>query len=148
MYYFLVWGFDSKDEHTVEVHSLDELSRCVGDIEKEAKMAKKPVLLELVAVENRGAPLANGSALAIGLGRDHSVLSFSGSNNNVNFIAKDSIASSSTTWFLYGGSQSEFCSENIIPIEKAKAAFEYFFQSGKLLRDISWDGGPGNPSDV
>jgi len=93
----------------------------------------KPVMVVVEA-------LCNGNSLAIGLGRDKSVLNFvPGSGDPPYFTSLGAEDRDEAIEFDFMGESSEFPVRNSVPIDTARQAMRDFLQTGELSAIIEWE---------
>jgi hypothetical protein len=81
-----------------------------------------------------------GDSLAIGLGRDRSVLNYmSGSKDPPYFTSTGELEEDEPIAFRFGGEWSEFPMRSSIPTSMARQAMRYFCATGKLSSAIQWE---------
>ncbi len=89
----------------------------------------------LVDVENLA-----GDGLAIGLGKDYSVLGFTSASGEPPYlVSKGFEASDELLVFYFQGHWTEFSMRNAIPISVARAAVREFLVTGKLTNTVEWE---------
>jgi hypothetical protein len=81
-----------------------------------------------------------GDSLAIGLGRDRSVLNYvSGSNDPPYFTSIGELEVDEPIAFRFGGEWSEFPMRSSIPTQVARQAMRHFCATGKLSSIVQWE---------
>ncbi len=89
----------------------------------------------LVDVENSA-----GDGLAIGLGKDYSVLGFTSASGDPPYlVSKGSEASDEPLVFYFQGHWTEFSMRNAIPVSAARDAVREFLTTGKLTCAVDWE---------
>lgn len=115
-----------------EVSSLVDLDALLDRIHADG-VGGKPALacLELPA----------GDSLAIGLGREVSVLNFVSSSANPPYFSSrgDNTDEEVTVHFEFMGDWSEYPLTRTISLDAARAALRYFWDTGKLDPSIRWE---------
>jgi len=121
----LAWGEDG----AAGVESVDDLDRHLDDLTERAR--EKPFLAELA--------LANGDSLAIGLGRDESILSWiQGSHDPPYYVSQGDPEAEGVVVFNYGGQWSEFPKWSLVPIAEAREAMRHFVRTGHRPTNVAW----------
>ncbi|WP_437837718.1 Imm1 family immunity protein [Sorangium sp. So ce1153] len=120
----LTWG---KNQH-VQVKSVRELDAILDQLAEQAKDYGMIVQ----------ATHLNGSVLALGLGREETVLTFFdqhgksftsvGDRNREDYLA-----------FEFGGDVSEMMGAKAVPISAARSAARAFFECGEIPEQINWE---------
>jgi len=117
-----------------------------GDCEKEvASLGDLEALLDQLHDKNQAVMVvvespANGDSLAIGLGRNVSVLNFvPGAGDPPYFTSLGFDMSEEPIEFNFMGEQSEFPMRNTVSIDVARNAIREFFESGKMASSIEWE---------
>jgi hypothetical protein len=78
-------------------------------------------------------------SLAIGLGRDRSVLNYvSGSKNPPYFTSMGDLTAEGSIMFHFANQWSEFPAKLSIPISSAREAMSHFMVTGRLAANVSW----------
>ncbi len=124
-----MWTIQWNDGCEKEVNSLVELDslldRLHGDDQPVMAVVESPT---------------NGDSLAIGLGRDVSVLNFvPGSGDPPYFTSLGTDMRDEPVQFNFMGEQSEFPMRNAIPLDAARNAVREFFESGRRSSSIEWE---------
>jgi len=92
-----------------------------------------PLLVEVEAV-------STGNSLAIGIGRDVSVLNFvSRSGDPPCFTSVGDPDADGTVVFFYIGAWSEFRMRSVIPWAQARSALRRFAETGRLPKNVEWE---------
>lgn len=82
----------------------------------------------------------DGRSLSIGLGRDLSVLSYVGADQNPPYLVSAmSCDADGTIAFMLHGHYSEFHVRNAIPMPSARLAMRAFCITGDLSTAVSWE---------
>jgi len=125
------WG---EGTEVVTVHSLAELDGVLDRLALQYP-EDRAVLAEVVA--------PNGDSLAIGLGRNESLLSWVQSSGDPPYYnSMGDEAESGAVSFYFGGTWSEFPRSDVVSIEVAREAVRDFFHSGGRLSDkVRWEEG-------
>jgi immunity protein Imm1 of predicted polymorphic toxin system len=80
-----------------------------------------------------------GMGLTIGLGRDHSVLTYIASDAGPYFTSHSGDGpDEGTVVFFYGGHESEFGADAAVPVEEAREAARLFFADGARPGNVDW----------
>ena len=113
------------------ISDVGQLRTLIDAVEADAR-AGTPVLAALAT--------AIGT-LAIGLGGEASVLSFTPASLDPPYFASRS--EPGTVWpgsltFVYGTDETEFPADQAIPVDLAKKAVEHFFRFGALPDTVAW----------
>ncbi len=104
--------------------------RVLSDLNERAR--EKPFMAELSNFA--------GDTLALGLGRDESILSWVAANGDPPYYAsKGDEHADGTVVFYYRGTWSEFPRWSAVPIESAFAAMRQFFETEQLPNSITWE---------
>jgi hypothetical protein len=91
---------------------------------------------QLVTVELNEA----GDSLAIGLGRDRSVLNYVSGNKDPPYLTSTGeLDMDEPIAFRFGGEWSEFPMRNSIPTSSARQAMTHFCATGKLSSAVQWE---------
>ena len=119
------WGVDGY----AEVESLEALDRLLNYLHTQA--LEKPFMVELIA--------ARGESLAMGLGRDESVLSWvRGDQNPPYYASKGDATAVGMIVFFYRGAWSEFPRWSAVPLMRAREAMRRFFSTGQMPDNVEW----------
>jgi hypothetical protein len=129
MKYRVVWGRDRAQE----VDSPAGLDALLDKIATESELEEKP---RLVSVN-----LPDGTSLAVGLGRDESVLNFvSASADPPYFTSKGTNSrDDKVVHFYYQDSWTEFPVKNLITISQAREAVRLFAKDGRRPQNVEWE---------
>lgn len=112
----------------VPVDTEDELMERLRDIARTA--AEAPPLVELL--------MADGSSLAIGVGREQSVVNYIRSPDEPDYLSKGSEAAQEPPVFYYHGTYSDFPPDAAVSAEDAYEAMRRFYRSGERPDNIQW----------
>jgi Immunity protein Imm1 len=119
-----------EDALEVPVSTVEELDAELDRLEAETD-DDRPVMAEIVRPE--------GPSLTIGLGRDHSVMTYIASDAGPYFTSHSGdSAQDGTVAFYYGGHESEFIAEAAVPVADAREAARRFFADGHRPENIDW----------
>lgn len=120
------------NDHKYQTASIEDMDHVLDRLHAEfASTVPQLVTVELSKT---------GDSLAIGLGRDRSVLNFvSGSKNPPYFTSVGEIDLDDPIAFRFGVEWSEFPMKHSIPIASARLALRHFCTTGKLTSAIDWD---------
>jgi hypothetical protein len=119
-----------REDGRAEVGSVQELDRLLDDLTQQAK--KEPFMAELISPK--------GDSVAIGLGRDGSVLSWVQAGGDPPYYgSKGNPKASDLVVFFYRGAWSEFPGSFVVPIAEAREAMRLFFESGQMPRNVDWE---------
>jgi hypothetical protein len=124
---------------TIGWNQREQLASSIHDVER--------ILDELQAYFAGGEPQLvtvqlnkTGDSLAIGLGRDRSVLNYmSGSKDPPYFTSTGELDVDEPIAFRFGGEWSEFPMKSSIPTSMARQAMRHFCETGKLSSAIQWE---------
>jgi hypothetical protein len=121
----------SWDEHAtmVPIASERELMQQLDRIAAEADAAAPP-LVELF--------MPGGSSMAIGVGRDHSVVTFIRSLGEPDYLSKGADEDGEPPLFYFHGADSEFPPGSAVPVEDAYEAMRRFYRTGERPDNIDW----------
>jgi hypothetical protein len=120
------------DESERDVNSINELDLVLDELHAEFSRGE-PVLVVLELSET-------GDSLAIGLGRDESVLSYvPGDKNPPYFTSTSEKDIGGTLVFRFMGDCSEFPLRNTVPIKATREAVRYFWRTGRLTTELKWE---------
>jgi hypothetical protein len=112
----------------VPVASEQELMDRLEDIASHVEEA--PPLVELF--------MPGGGSLAIGVGRDHSVVSYIRSLDEPDVLSKGTVEASEPPLFYFHGADSEFPPDAAVPVEDAYEAMRRFYRTGERPDNIDW----------
>jgi immunity protein Imm1 of predicted polymorphic toxin system len=119
-----------EDAQAVPVRTVEELDAELDRLDREAA-DDRPPMAEIVRPE--------GMSLTIGLGRDHSVVTYIASDAGPYFTSHSGDSSrDGTVAFYYGGHESEFMAEAAVPVEDAREAARLFFANGERPDNVDW----------
>jgi len=120
------------NQHEQQAASIQEVDRVLDELH--ANFACEDP--QLVTVELN----ETGDSLAIGLGRDRSVLNYvPGSKNPPYFTSTGEFEMDEPISFRFGGEWSEFPLRNSIPTPIARQAMRHFCSTGKLSSTVQWE---------
>jgi immunity protein Imm1 of predicted polymorphic toxin system len=100
--------------------------------------------LERIAAEADEAPplvqlsMPDGSSLAIGVGREQSVVTYIRSLNEPDYLSRGTAEASQPPVFYYHGADSEFPPDAAVPAGDACEAMRRFYRTGKRPDNIDW----------
>ncbi|WP_164842324.1 Imm1 family immunity protein [Actinoplanes solisilvae] len=120
---------DDEDGHLVSCE--EEFRHTLAEAEQDA--ARMPLIAEVI--------LDDGDCLAIGLGREVSVLSYVGASKMPPYFSSQGSArvrDGEGVVFHYYGHWSEFPPSAAVPIAEAVEAVRYFCRHGKLSPLMNW----------
>jgi hypothetical protein len=120
---------DGEDGHLVTCE--DEFRHALAEAEQDA--ARLPMIAEVT--------LDDGDCLAIGLGREVSVLSYVGASKMPPYLISQGLARARDgegVVFHYYGHWSEFPPPAAVPVEEAVDAVRYFCEHGELSPLMNW----------
>ena len=100
---------------------LDDIAAQAGDV---------PPLVELV--------IPNGNSLAVGVGRDYSIVSYVVSPAEPDFLSRGDAAGDEPPVFYYGGEYSEFPPGTAVSVDDAYEAMRCFYRTGKQPDNVDW----------
>lgn len=124
-----MWKVQWSENGETEVASVDELDAVLDGLHN----AGLPLL---VVVESSN----QGDSLAIGLGRNVSVLNFvCGTGEPASFTSLGLDERDEPVEFNFMGAQSEFPLRNTIPVAVARQALREFIQTGGRTSSITWE---------
>jgi Immunity protein Imm1 len=121
----LSWDADATE---VPIHSEQELLERLHGIAAEA--GETPPLVELFQPD--------GSSLAVGLGRDHSVVSYIRSVNEPDAVSQGTLGRDDSPLFYYHGAPSEFAPGTAVSVSEAIDAMLSFYRTGERPDNIDW----------
>lgn len=110
-----------------------ELENVLDDLHSQFLQEPEPVLAEIEA--------PNGDSLAIGLGREWSVLNFIGASREPPYftsLGDSELIAEKVAVFRFGDDWTEIPSEHLIPTSIARDAVRDFFQTSKMPGGIQW----------
>lgn len=120
------------NDHTYQTTFIDEVERILDELHAEFA-SKDPQLVTVELSET-------GDSLAIGLGRNRSVLNYvSGSKDPPYFTSVGEVDADEPISFRFGGEWSEFPMKHSVPITSARLALRHFCTTGKLTSAINWE---------
>lgn len=120
------------NDHTYQTTFIDEVERVLDELHAEFA-SKDPQLVTVELSET-------GDSLAIGLGRNRSVLNYvSGSKDPPYFTSVGEVDGDEPISFRFGGEWSEFPMKHSVPITSARLALRHFCTTGKLTSAINWE---------
>jgi hypothetical protein len=120
------------DQHERQAASIRDVDRILDELH--ADFANRDP--QLVTVELN----ETGDSLAIGLGRDRSVLNYvSGSKDPPYFTSTGELEMGEPIAFRFGGEWSEFPMRSSIPTPSARQAMRHFCATGKLSSAVQWE---------
>lgn len=112
--------------------SAADVDALLDDIEASCATAD-PELVTVVAE-------ATGDSLAIGLGRERSVLNYvSGSLNPPYYTSVGDVQLDEPISFRFGGEWSEFPLSHSVPVSVAREAMRHFCRTGQLTPAVGWE---------
>lgn len=112
-----------------KVSTVEELDAVVTRAHEEA--LKRPSMIELV--------LDSGDAMAMGLGREVTVLSFVPHTLEPPYFASlGDVSAEGFIDFAYAGQFSEFPRSQAIPVDVGREALRGFFATGNLPQVVAW----------
>jgi len=115
-----------------KVTSLTELDALLDDLHTKHQ-GDRAVLVTVESPES-------GDSLAIGVGRDLSVLNYvPGTGDPPYFTSLGNESAKGTIVFHFMGQWSEFSMRNAIPFDQARKAVRFFFETGKLSDKVKWE---------
>jgi hypothetical protein len=91
----------------------------------------QPILVDFIQ--------AGGRSLTVGVGRDRSVLCFQSAWDGPNFWSIGSDDGPDTTYFWYGGTQSEFADRQLVSKAVAESALREYIRTGELPGSLEWE---------
>lgn len=125
---FLGRGFAPYERSKVE--SVERLDQLLDDLQRQGA-ASQPLIAELV-------PPGKGT-LAIGLGLDDTVLSYTPASRNPPYLrTAGPNEHGSDLVFFYYGEWTEFPREQAIPLSEAREAIRRFYREGALPSQVKW----------
>ncbi len=124
--YTLQWA----DHPCMQVTSAEGLREILETIRTEHNAAEG-VLVTLV----RG----NLDSMSIGLGQRLSVLTYVKQDGQASFTSKGYEAGGAPLVFMMGSHWSEYEPERGIPYEQARAAMEFYYETGQLSEAVLWE---------
>jgi hypothetical protein len=120
------------NQHEQQATSINDVDRVLDGLHAEFA-GRDP---HLVTVELN----ETGDSLAIGLGRDRSVLNYvAGSKDPPYFTSVGALQADEPIAFLFGGEWSEFPLRSSVPISVARQAMRHFCATGKLMPVVQWE---------
>lgn len=120
------------NQHELQAASALDVERILDELHE--KFADDDPQLVTVQSEETGA------SLAIGLGRERSVLNYvSGSKDPPYFTSTGELDVDEPIAFRFGGEWSEFPMRSSVPSGVARQAMKHFCMTGKLSPDIQWE---------
>jgi hypothetical protein len=127
--YRVVWGGD----RVQEVDSPAALEALLDRIAAECEREGKPRLVSI--------HLADGTSLAVGLGRRESVLNFvSASADPPYFTSRgEDSRDDKVAHFFFQDSWTEFAVKNLIPLTQAREAVRLFAKNGRRPQNVGWE---------
>jgi len=123
------WMLQIEEGQMEDVHDEVQLRRRLGELQEHAR--RKPMFVVLHA--------PNGSSLAIGLGREVSVLSYAVPGGWPARHAVGDETNDALITFDYFGHFSEMPARYAVPVETALEATVEFFNSGKPTDRLLWE---------
>jgi hypothetical protein len=119
-------------QHQQKAASIQDVERILDKLH--ADFAREDP--QLVTVELN----ETGESLAIGLGRDRSVLNYmSGNKNPPYFTSIGELEADASIEFQFGGEWSEFPIRSSVPVSIARQAMRHFCATGKLSTAVQWE---------
>jgi hypothetical protein len=112
----------------VPVRSERELLERLHDIAAHA--GETPPLVELFQPD--------GSSVAIGIGRDHSVVSYIRSFDEPDVVSQGTVDRDGSPVFFFHGEWSEFAPGSAVSVDEAIEAMLRFYRTGERLDNIGW----------
>jgi hypothetical protein len=113
-----------------EVASVEELDRLLDDLAEQAR--KRPFMVELIS--------SAGDSLAIGLGREESILSWvQASGDPPYYASKGDPDSEGLVVFFYRGHWSEFPRSFAVTIAAARKGMRLFFETELRPTSVEWE---------
>jgi hypothetical protein len=124
-----MWTVQWMDNQSNEVPNIAELNRILDEISA-CHDEKNPVLVQITA--------PTGEILMVGIGGRLSVLDYIAAGgwpaqHSVGNLTKETIP------YRMGSYDSEMPKLCAIPHELARKAVEYFYHTGQLLEDVTWE---------
>jgi len=120
------------NQYKQQVTSTQDVDRVLDELHADFALGDP----QLVTVEIN----ETGDSLAIGLGRDRSVLNYvSGNKNPPYFTTVGELELDEPIAFRFGGEWSEFPMRCSIPTPIARQAMRHFCATGKLCATIQWE---------
>lgn len=113
-----------------EVRSVADLDQALDRLTAEAK-ATRPFVAQLFA--------ADGTSLAMGLGRDSTVMSYIPANLDPPYFHSVGTQDGEALVFYFGGDWSEFPGKQALPMNEAREAMRRFFANPSLPANIEWE---------
>ncbi|HVS04634.1 MAG TPA: Imm1 family immunity protein [Candidatus Dormibacteraeota bacterium] len=127
------WGpprIEWEENGRAEAASVEEVDRLLDDLAEQAR--ERPFIVELMS--------SAGDSLAIGLGREESILSWvQASGDPPYYASKGDRDSQGLVVFFYGGRWSEFPRSFAVGIAAARKAMRLFFETGQRPTNVEWD---------
>jgi Immunity protein Imm1 len=124
------WRLEWGENGVSVVDSLKALDQRLDELAAPAKA--KPFMAELISPE--------GNSLALGLGREKSVMSWvSASQDPPYFASKGHVDAEGTIVFYYRGDWSEFPCWSAVPTSTARQAMREFFNTRALPSGVAWE---------
>lgn len=124
------WRLEWDENGAAIIDSKAELDRHLDELAERA--TARPFMAELISPE--------GDSLAVGLGREQSVMSWvSASQDPPYFASKGDPHAEGTVVFHYRGDWSEFPCWSAVPLSAARQAIRDFFTTGKLPSSVAWE---------
>lgn len=116
----------------VDIASPDELDDLLDRLDKIARDGE-PIVVELIS--------SSGGRLGVGLGAEHSVLTFKGSDDPPYFqsAGRGSPPSNEEVGFYFQGHWSEFPQEALVPARDARRAAQEFMASRSRPEAVEWE---------
>jgi len=121
------WGIDE----TSTASSIGELDELIDRLDVRASSSGVPIMVEILH--------KNGRLLAVGLGREESVVSFFEREMRPSYTSTVDPERDGTITFEYAGEPSEFWLGMAIPIAAAREAIRQFARDGDRPTNILWD---------
>ncbi|HEV3163475.1 MAG TPA: Imm1 family immunity protein [Isosphaeraceae bacterium] len=113
-----------------DVASVEEVDRLLDDLAEQA--SERPFIAELIS--------SAGDSLAIGLGREESILSWvQASGDPPYYASKGDPDSQGLVVFFYRGHWSEFPRSFVVAIAAARKAMRLFFETGQRPTNVEWE---------
>jgi hypothetical protein len=126
----LQWRLEWDENGAVFVDSEAALDKRLDELGAEA--TPEPFMAELISPA--------GDSLALGLGREQSVMSWVSASQDPPYLAsKGNPDAEGTIVFLYRGGWSEFPCWSAVPVSGARQAMRDFFATGRLPSGVAWE---------
>lgn len=124
------WRLEWDENGAAIIDSEAALDKRLDELAAQATL--KPFMAELIS--------PGGDSLALGLGREQSVMSWvSASQDPPYFASKGNPHAEGTVVFHYRGDWSEFPCWSAVPVSAARQAIRDFFTTGRLPSSVAWE---------